>query len=130
MNKAQKSQPCPCGGAIYSTCCEPFHLGASLPSTPEQLMRSRYSAYVKQNEPYLLETWHPSTRPTEPLFSGDQTKWLGLTIKKAPATLDNQGTVEFVAIYKVGGKAHRLTEISNFVKENGRWLYLDGIFPS
>ena len=130
MNKAQKSQSCPCGGASYSTCCEPFHLGASLPSTPEQLMRSRYSAYVNQNEPYLLETWHPSTRPTEPLFSGDQTKWLGLTIKKAPVTLDNQGTVEFVAIYKVGGKAHRMTEISNFVTENGRWLYLDGIFPS
>ena len=101
-----------------------------MPETPEQLMRSRYSAYVNRNEPYLLETWHASTKPSEPIFSDDLTKWLELTIKKAPAAINDKGTVEFVAIYKIDGKAHRLSEISNFVKENGRWVYLDGIFPS
>lgn len=130
MNKSQKTQPCPCGGLNYSTCCEPFHLGSSLPETPEQLMRSRYSAYVNKNEPYLLQTWHSKTRPSEPLFTDENTKWIGLSIKNAPPSIDKNGTVEFVAVYKIGGKAHKLCEISNFVKENGRWVYLDGIFPS
>jgi SEC-C motif-containing protein len=130
MKNVQKPQSCPCGGLNYATCCEPFHIGTSLPETPEQLMRSRYSAYVNRNEPYLLETWHARTKPSEPLFSDDLTKWLGLTIKKAPVAINDKGTVEFVAIYKIDGKAHRLSEISNFVKENGRWVYLDGIFPS
>ena len=130
MKKSQKIEACPCGGSSYSTCCEPLHLGLDVAKTPEQLMKSRYSAYVKKNESYLLSTWHSSTRPTDELFNGDSPKWVGLSIKNAPTPSNNSGIVEFVAIYKIGGKAHQLHEISNFVKENGRWVYLDGIFPS
>jgi SEC-C motif domain protein len=37
--------------------------------------------------------------------------------------------VEFVARYKLGDLAHRLHEINRFVREDGRWFYIDGIFP-
>ena len=92
-------------------------------------MRSRYSAYVLSNEDYLLKTWHASTRPAQ-LNLSDQTgtKWSGLKIvathEGQPA--DEDGTVEFVARYKINGKAHRLHEASRFVREAGRWFYVDG----
>lgn len=89
-------------------------------------MRSRYTAYVMKLEEYLLQTWHVSTRPTALNLHEDQAiKWLGLQVKKAQ-TYDTQASVSFVARYKVGGRAERLIEISNFVFENGRWYYLSG----
>jgi SEC-C motif-containing protein len=90
-------------------------------------MRSRYSAYVHRLETYLLATWHPSTRPSPQLFDGaDNPRWLGLEIKRHEMTGTDSAIVEFVARYKVGGRAHRLHEISRFVREDGRWLYVDG----
>jgi SEC-C motif-containing protein len=93
-------------------------------------MRSRYSAYVLKLEPYLFATWHPSTRPTEPLFAiDDLTKWQSLEIKQHSIAPDGlSGMVEFVAIYKINGKAHRLHEKSRFVFENNQWYYVDGTF--
>lgn len=91
-------------------------------------MRSRYTAYSRGDEAYLLQTWHASTRPTTlALHAQPPTHWLGL---KVIATHDGgaaheRGTVEFVARYKIGGKAHRLHEVSRFVREAGRWYYLD-----
>ena len=115
--------PCPCTLANpYTTCCKPLHDGAAAP-TAEALMRSRYSAYVLELGAHLLSTWHPSTRP--PSLELQNTKWLGLTVKQHNQTGDT-ATVEFVARYKVQGKAHRLQEKSRFVRENGRWFYLDG----
>jgi len=94
------------------------------------LMRSRYSAFVLKNEVYLLSTWHPSTRPQESLFNQDPTQWMGLTVKQFNEASDRlSATVEFVAIYKINGKAHRLHEISSFVFEGKQWLYVDGQFP-
>jgi SEC-C motif-containing protein len=121
-------QQCPCGGASYAQCCGKYH-GGLLPETAEQLMRSRYSAYVLGLTDYLLDTWHASTRPKgEELNQDPQSKWLGLEVKKhVPA--GDRTTVEFVARYKVGGRAHRLHEISNFVREDGKWFYVDGTFP-
>ncbi len=82
-------------------------------------------------EPYLLSTWHPDTRPVEPLFLEEApTKWVELKIKQSQINDDLvSGIVEFVAIFKVNGKAHRIHEISEFVKENGQWFYVDGQFP-
>lgn len=94
-------------------------------------MRSRYSAYVGKLEPYLLATWHTQTRPAalEP-DEGEPIKWLGLTVKRHVSTGDDSATVEFVARYRIGGgSAVRLHEISRFVREGGRWFYLDGSFP-
>ena len=121
-------QPCPCGGSAYERCCGRFIDNGEIPETAEQLMRSRYSAYVLHTEPYLKATWHASTRPAETIVQDDDTKWLGLEVKKhVPA--GDEATVEFVARYKVGGRAHRLHEVSRFVREDGRWFYVDGSFP-
>lgn len=122
---------CPCGsGKSYARCCEPFHAGAAAP-TAEALMRSRYSAYVGKLEPYLLSTWHAQTRPAalEP-DEGEAIKWLGLTVKRHETTGADSAIVEFVARYRIGGaSAVRMHEISRFVREDGRWFYLDGSFP-
>ena len=124
----KEMQSCPCGGARYESCCGRFIDIGETPQTAEQLMRSRYSAYVLRNEPYLKATWHPSTRPSEAVAQDDDTKWLGLDVKKhVPA--GNEATVEFVARYKIGGRAHRLHEVSRFVREDGKWFYVDGSFP-
>lgn len=91
-------------------------------------MRSRYSAYVLKLEAYLLATWHASTRPAILDLADDDNKWLGLEVKRhAPESAD-RATVEFVARYKIGGRAHRLHEVSRFVREEGRWYYVDGKF--
>lgn len=128
----QNKLPCPCSHNFdtkYQNCCEPYHLGQAAPD-PLTLMRSRYSAYVLKLEDYLLETWHPSTRPSEPLFGKDDlASWQSLEIKQHAIAPDGlTGTVEFIAIYKVNGKTHRLHETSRFVFENNRWYYLDGTF--
>ena len=90
-------------------------------------MRSRYSAYDLRLEDYLLATWHPSTRPSELDLVADPTKWLGLDIKHCQQQDENHATVEFVARQREAtGRAIRLHEHSRFVRENGRWYYLDG----
>lgn len=89
-------------------------------------MRSRYAAFVMQNEAYLLATWHASARPSSIDFEPSQ-KWLGLTIVDAPAERGDSAEVEFVAKYRLGGgPAARLHERSRFVREGGRWFYVDG----
>ena len=94
-------------------------------------MRSRYSAYVLGLAPYLLATWHASTRPTAlDLDKETSPRWLGLDIKRHQATGPDSAVVEFVARYKTGGRAHRLHEVSRFVREDGRWYYVDGEFPA
>lgn len=122
---------CPCGsGKAYAACCGPYLDGGQRPATAETLMRSRYSGYVLARKDYLLGTWHQSTRPgTLDLDDSSIVNWLGLKIVRAEAggSDDARGVVEFVARYKVGGKAHRLHEISRFVREGGRWFYLDGV---
>lgn len=121
-------EPCPCGlPATYRACCGRYHEGplAGQAPTPEALMRSRYSAFVKDLRDYLLSTWHPSTRP--PLIEAPEPglKWLGLTVRQAVMNGEDRGTVDFVARSKLGGRAHRLHEVSAFVREAGRWYYVD-----
>jgi SEC-C motif-containing protein len=118
--------PCPCGSdKPYADCCGPYHDGEPAP-TPEALMRSRYSAYVLGHLEYLLATWHPSTAPGELELS--PIKWLSLEVRHAESSAD-AGVVEFVALYRVNGKAERMHETSRFVREGGRWFYIDGQFP-
>ena len=93
-------------------------------------MRSRYSAYVLGLEDYLLNTWHSSTRPTTlNLAEEPPAHWLGLEVKRQDSTANDRAIVEFVARYKINGRAHRLHETSRFLREEGRWYYLDGEFP-
>lgn len=121
--------PCPCGTALaYRDCCGRWHAGAAHLEAPDALalMRSRYSAFVLGLNQYLLMTWHPSTRPPalDPPEPG--LKWLGLEVRRHAAPDADHATVEFVARSKLGGRAHRLHETSRFVREDGRWFYVDG----
>jgi len=129
-------QNCPCeSGKPYSKCCGVYHLGTAAP-TAEALMRSRYSAYALSHEnptfiDYLLQTWHPDTRPSSLNLTGeDATKWLGLQIKSHRSIDIENAIVEFVARYKpannLGGKAERLHETSRFKRIDNRWYYVDG----
>ena len=120
---------CPCGWGEYATCCGRYHDGMPAPDA-ESLMRSRYSAYVLKLESYLLATWHLDTRPANLNLESESTKWLGLEVKNHAQQSADRATVEFVARYKVNGRAHRLQEVSRFVLEEGRWFYLDGSFPA
>ena len=119
--------PCPCGSELaYTACCQPWHTGlveGMHAPTPEALMRSRYSAYVVGLIDYLLATWHPSTAPGELELS--PVKWLGLEVRHAEASGD-AGVVEFVARCRVNGRAQRMHETSRFVRQDGRWYYIDG----
>lgn len=119
---------CLCGsGKPYAGCCGGLHAGTIDAPSAEALMRSRYSAYVLGLEPYLLATWHATTRPAAlGLAEESATKWLGLEIKGRQMPDASHATVEFVARYRVAGRGHRLHEISNFIREAGRWFYVDG----
>lgn len=120
---------CPCGGGKYAVCCGRFHEGA-LPETAEQLMRSRYSAYVLGLTDHVHRSWHARTRPRPEELQGDGAiRWLGLEVKKHVAISNDEATVEFVARSKSGGRAQRLHEVSRFVREGGQWFYVDGSFP-
>ena len=88
-------------------------------------MRSRYTAYVLGHADYLLATWHQRTRPAT-LELDPAAKWLGLEVKQRLQTGDDQAEVSFVARFRLAGRAVRLTEHSRFMRENGRWFYVDG----
>jgi len=123
--KAAADDRCPCGsGNTLPDCCAHYLAGRACAPTAEHLMRSRYTAYVQLNAPYLLATWHPTTRPAT--LDLPPTQWLGLTVTQHAPQDETHATVAFVARYKVGGRAHRLVETSRFVSEDGRWFYLDG----
>ena len=123
------SAPCPCGsGKTYEDCCGPWHLGLPLgvhAPTPEALMRSRYSAYVLGLLAYLLATWHASTSPGELELELPPVKWLGLEVLFSHMAGD-AGVVEFVARCRDSSGAQRLHETSRFVRQDGRWYYIDG----
>ena len=125
---------CPCGsGRRYAVCCGAIHSGAREARTAESLMRSRYSAYVLRLEAYLLASWHTDTRPQALGLQGDKTQWLGLTVRgtKAGGPGDKTGEVSFTAQYRVGTERHQMAETSRFVRQGGRWVYLDGdVSPS
>jgi len=126
--KDKSSVPCPCGSTKpYTACCAAYIDGNAPAPTAESLMRSRYTAYTLLREDYLLATWHSSTRPTSLDLAADAaTKWIGLEVKRHEQKDVEHSIVEFVARYKVNGRAHRLHEVSRFVCEDGRWFYVDG----
>ena len=89
-------------------------------------MRSRYEAFTTLDRDWLLASWHPTTRPAQ-LDLNPAIKWLGLEIKDHAVIDDAHAEVEFVARFRAGGgRAQRLHERSRFVKEDGRWYYVDG----
>lgn len=91
------------------------------------LMRSRYSAYLLGLEAYLRQTWHPDTCPAD-LSIEPGLHWLGLKLGacEGGGEFDEQGSVSFVARYRLHGRGGRMQEKSHFVRYQGRWVYLDG----
>ena len=125
MSKKETVTSCPCGsGKAIFDCCQPCINGTRSAPTAAALMRSRYTAYVLQNEQYLLDSWHASTRP-ESIDLDPAAKWIRLNILNG-----DKDHVEFIATYRLQGKAHKLHEISRFVFEGGKWFYLDGLIKS
>ena len=131
------SEPCPCGKKVegtprkYEECCQPIHLGNQVASTPEQLMRSRYSAYFYALGQYIHDTHHQdyrgNTSPEEFTQSAESTQWCHLEVVQS-SQQDSSGVVEFKASFIDKDKLHTLHEVSNFVFENDYWLYTDGQF--
>ena len=91
-------------------------------------MRSRYSAFVVGDAPYLLRSWHSTTRPPE-LHLDDAIEWSGLEIlgSTGGSALHTEGTVEFRASYELDGRPGHQQENSRFARENGAWAYVDAI---
>ena len=122
------SERCPCGtGLPYPECCGRLHDGTAEAATAEQLMRSRYSAFALGHRGYLLETWHPATRPAA-VELDPRVRWTGLEVLATTGgtLLAGEGTVEFRAHCVAAGEIGAQHEDSRFVRADGRWLYLDG----
>ena len=125
---------CPCGRLSTKRqplalvdCCGRYldHFDTAAGPDAEHLMRSRYSAFVLQRRDYLLATWHASQRPSSLDFEPGA-QWLGLEVRRQRTLDAAHAEVEFVARYRVAGRAVRLHENSRFVREDSRWYYVDG----
>ncbi len=121
---------CPCGSRrAYADCCRPLHEGLPAPDA-ETLMRSRYTAYVVGAYAYLRKTWYPAARPLQlDLDSQPSPRWLGLEVRRHVVTGPDAAIVEFIARYRLAGRAERQHEVSRFLREDGRWYYVDGDLP-
>ncbi|MEU3101571.1 YchJ family protein [Streptomyces griseoflavus] len=120
------ARSCPCGlPEAYEACCGRFHGGTAAAPTAERLTRSRYCAFVRQDGPYLLRTWHPGTRPERIDFDPGM-RWAGLEIldTEGGSAFHSTGTVTFRASYRSGS----LHERSRFERVDGAWVYVDGDF--
>jgi SEC-C motif-containing protein len=122
---------CPCGSQEkYQNCCQVFHKDISKVETAQQLMRSRYSAFTKVMGNYLMNSHHSTTRPLEEKKAivawTKSLKWEKLEILNTTKGLknDTEGTVEFKAYYIQNTEHKCIHENSQFVKENGVWMYL------
>ncbi len=122
---------CYCGSLkLYSNCCEKAHKNIGEAKTAEQLMRSRYSAFVLANGDYLMQSHHPSTRPLKEKKSivkwAKSVEWIKLEITETSkgTEKDTKGTVTFNAYFYEKGKVDVISEKSAFLKENNHWTYL------
>jgi len=119
---------CPCGsGKSYQECCGAILAGQRRAETAEELMRSRYTANARQDAEYLMASWHPSTRPQGLSLDGYNWYELNILARAEGGVDDEQGMVEFRALYRKENMQGVLHERSRFCRgEQGEWLYLDG----
>lgn len=122
-------KPCFCGTVkTFDQCCKPFLEGSALPQTAEELMRSRYTAYVLVNADYIIKTTHPKTRylhkKSDILEWANDSEWLRLEVIAAQ---DNQ--VVFKAYYRDKNQ-QIITHLENslFERVDGTWFYLTAVF--
>lgn len=123
---------CPCGSRLdYLTCCGPYHNHTKVPTSPEALMRSRYSAYALADTAYIKDTMRGKPAigfdELEAKQWSRQMVWIGLSIIKSSCDNPNEGFVEFKASFVNGEQLNCMHERSTFLKEDGRWFYVDGV---
>jgi len=129
------SFPCYCGsGNSFSGCCEPLICGQAFAQSPEQLMRSRYSAYCHHDKNpqcyhYIVQTYHSKVRAehsvTEITSFAKAVRFIGLKILADTGL--NSTQVHFIASYLIGDKLELLDEVSDFELEQDRWMYCSGL---
>jgi SEC-C motif-containing protein len=126
-------QDCPCGTEKnYAECCGRFIPQQTPATTPEELMRSRYTAYTQLNFDYLAATMKP---PASEHFDDARRadakfiKWLQLEVLNASQD-GEQGRVEFKAHYIMDNRKDVLHEKSDFILEDGKWYYYSGMQPA
>ena len=148
------TSPCPCGSTLsYADCCAPLHVGQKFADTAEQLMRSRYCAFVLQHVEYIVATTAPFQQALLDKKSiadwSQQTDWAGLAvIKHTPKIGKRHAQVEFKAYFHLPASAVHSAgldlavldnkgldskgvhhELSTFVNipthDNSRWYFLD-----
>ena len=125
---------CYCGSAAtYSDCCEPIVNGSQPAESAEQLMRARYSAYVGAQMDFVFETTHPDHREDYDHAGtkewAESSEWLGLEIieTKQGKQADDTGEVEFIARFKEKGVPREHHENAQFIKNDGRWYFTEGV---
>lgn len=118
MSLGKLPRPCPCGSTSYDECCGRLHRGEEQAATPEELMRSRFSAYAVGDSDYVWRTWHPRTRP-EHVNPDTRTHWLALEVLEAEGD-----EVEFRAHFDGPEGPSELHERSLFARRARRWFYL------
>lgn len=138
MQRPTRNDPCPCGSALkFKKCCEPALTGAVWPATPEALMRSRYSAFATGNAEHLWRTTHPEHEAVkgkhleayikETLGYCRKMEFTGLQVLQTwEPDPEGTGRVLFTASYRAGSQSGSFTELSDFVRQDGRWVYLRG----
>lgn len=131
MNANTDKQTCYCcSNQPFESCCEPYLTGKEKPKTPEALMRSRYSAFVLKDIPYIDATMKGKAKQKADL---DQTAlwlenvaWLNLSVKQSKTPTPTTGTVHFVARFQENGEEQQIEEVSQFKKIAGSWYYIQG----
>ena len=122
---------CPCGSQnSYAHCCEPYIEGQEIPKTPEQLMRSRYTAYSLARIDYIKQTMKGKPlaqfNEVEAKKWAEKVIWVGLKVINARMEQPKQGFVEFIATFMEHNQLKNIHELSEFHQEEERWFYVDG----
>jgi SEC-C motif-containing protein len=122
---------CYCGYQIpFEKCCDLLISEQNIAVSPEQLMRSRYSAYCLQKMDYILKTTDPQTLQKID-HQGNATwakttKFFGLEILNTSEE-GSKGHVEFKARYQVNDQPEQIHhEVSKFRKQSGKWYFREG----
>ena len=128
---------CPCqSGTIFNQCCEPILEGKRLAETAEQLMRARYTAYTQVNMDFIEKTHDPETKSDIDMESSrewaESTNWTGLEIIETQqgGVNDEQGTVQFKAMFETEEGPQHHQELSQFTKRDGIWFFTDATDPT
>ena len=111
-------------GVQQRICCGDARQRIGIEQLGQQVLQQRR---VRLDSLRMFEVWICERKPVSlgpaafAAFFG-----LGLEVRHAQASVD-AGVVEFVARCRDNGRAQRLHETSRFVREQGRWYYVDGI---